>query len=220
MTSQDRTFQGHAGPSGLSGGYETAFLEAAEVLGAMDAGDVARWSGAALTPRGEGSTLVLRFIRDDILISHPAVTVSCADGETGVPLWLQILSLHYLIRARGAPHGGERIGFMQLEGGMGYHPAFQRRTVIPLLKTFGTDIEGFIRAGIASGGRRDGSGAYAVAFQAFPRVEVVFILWEGDGEIPPSGGVVFDSSIRDYLSTEDVAVLCNMITVSMLKAMR
>ena len=47
---------------------------------------------------------------------------------------------------------------------------------------------------------------------------LVFVLRKGDDEFPPSGSVIFDSSIADYLSTEDVAVLCNMIAVRIIKA--
>lgn len=207
-------------PTGRDAGYETAFADAAKRLGAMDAETVAKDSGAALGTRGGGRAILLPFLGEEIAVTHPVVAVSFAKDGSAVPPWLRVLALHYLVNARGAAERGERIGFMQLEGGMGYHPAFQRRAVTPLLKAFGGDPEGFIRAGIAAGGARDPSGEFALSFRAFPQVEVVFILWEGDGEMPPSGTAVFDASIADRFSTEDVAVLCTMLAVSIMKAAR
>ncbi|HNW29160.1 MAG TPA: DUF3786 domain-containing protein, partial [Spirochaetota bacterium] len=79
------------------------------------------------------------------------------------------------------------------------------------------DMDRFMKTGTAAGGVLSPLGDHALAFRAFPYVEVTYILWKGDDEFPPSGSVVFDSSISDYLSTEDVAVLCNMIAVRILK---
>ncbi len=219
------TLDGHASeigprPTGRDAAYETAFADAAKRLGAMDADAVANNSGAALEKRESGNAIMLPFLRDEIVVTHPEVSVSFAKDGSAVPPWLRVLALHYLVNARGAAERGERIGFMQLQGGMGYHPAFQRRAVTPILKAFGGDPEGFIRAGIAAGGARHDAGDFALSFRAFPLVEVVFILWEGDGEVPPSGTAVFDASIADRLSTEDVAVLCTMLAVSIMKAAR
>ncbi len=220
MTLDGHALQHEARPTGRDAGYETAFADAVKRLGAMDAEAVAKNSGAALETRGGGRAILLPFLGKEIAVTHPEVAVSFARDGSAVPPWLRVLALHYLVNARGAAERGERIGFMQLQGGMGYHPAFQRRAVIPLLKAFGGDPEGFIRAGIAAGGARHDAGDFALSFRAFPHVEVVFILWEGDGELPPSGTAVFDASIADRLSTEDVAVLCTMLAVSIMKAAR
>ena len=42
-------------------------------------------------------------------------------------------------------------------------------------------------------------------------------IWEGYDEFPPGGSIVFDSSISDYFSAEDVTMLCNMISVTVMK---
>ncbi len=44
----------------------------------------------------------------------------------------------------------------------------------------------------------------------FPFVPVKYILWEGDEEFPPSGNILFDASISNILSPEDVAWLSGM----------
>jgi len=49
------------------------------------------------------------------------------------------------------------------------------------------------------------------------------VLWRGDDELAPEGSILFDSTIPDYLSTEDITVLCETIAwrlVSFLKENR
>ncbi|HOD14468.1 MAG TPA: DUF3786 domain-containing protein [Spirochaetota bacterium] len=198
--------------------YETAFREATDRLKARDIRDVTDRSGAIVIASPQGSALLLPFIGEELVITHPDITVTNASGAGEVPMWEKILALHYLERATGAAPRGEQVAFKQLEGGLAYDTAFQRRTVDLLIKRFGPGLDGMAAAGAAAGGKRSDLGEHALSFRAFPRVEVVFVLWMGDEEFPPSGSVIFDASIADYLSTEDVAVLCNMIAVRIMKA--
>jgi hypothetical protein len=205
---------------GKQNNYETAYREAADKLSQFDIDDIAARSGASVIGTGSRKDLLLIFLGDEILITHPQISVSYNNKNDDVPMWAKILALHYLIRATGTPARSEQITFKQLDGGLAYYPAFQRRSIIPLLDAYGTVPEKFMKAGAASGGLRSQYGDYALIFPAFPRVEVAFVLWEGDSEFPPTGSVIFDSSISDYLSTEDVAVLCNMIAIKIVKAAR
>jgi hypothetical protein len=202
---------------GKQDNYETAYREAAARLSPITIGEIARRSGATVIEEGTGKSLLLAFLGDEIVISHPDISVRYNGRGAEVPMWVKILTLHYLDRAGGTPPQGEEITFKQLDGGLGYFPAFQRRCITPLLEAFGADMDRFMKTGTAVGGIRSPLGDHALVFKAFANVKVTFILWKGDDEFPPSGSVVFDSSISDYLSTEDVAVLCNMIAVRILK---
>ena len=55
---------------------------------------------------------------------------------------------------------------------------------------------------------------------AFPRVPITLVLWRGDDEFPPDGNILFDRSISDYLTTEDVNVLCETIAWTLVKSAR
>ena len=199
---------------GKQNNYETAYHESAAQLSPITIGDIGRYSGATVSETG---ALLLTFLGEELVISHPDISVRFRSKDDEVPMWVKILVLHYLVRAAGTQPRHEQITFKQLEGGLGYYPAFQRRCVTPLLDAFGNDMERFMKAGLAAGGARSRLGGHALTFRAFPGVEVTFILWQGDDEFPSTGSVVFNSSISDYLSTEDIAVLCNMIAVRILK---
>lgn len=201
---------------GKQNNYETAYRKAADTLSQSSIEDIASRSGARMIADDSSKALMLTFLEDEIHVTHPKISISYNNKNQDVPMWAKILVLHYLERAAGTPARSEQITFKQLEGGLAYYPAFQRRSINPLLDAYGSDPDQFMKVGVAFGGFRSPLGEYALSFRAFPRVTVTFVLWKGDHEFPSTGSVIFDSSISDYLSTEDVAVLCNMIAVNII----
>ena len=202
---------------GKQNNYEIAYNEAAKILAESDIDEIARKSGSQKVEINGTVYIKLSFLNDTVVISYPDISISYHERDDDVPLWLKILILHYLICAKGTPPSGDEITFKQLEGGLGYYPAFQRRTTIPLLDVFDGNIGELIRCGSSVGGGKASYGDNALTFQAFPNVAVTFVFWEGDEEFPPDGNVIFDSTISDYFTTEDIAVLCNMIAVMIIK---
>ena len=57
----------------------------------------------------------------------------------------------------------------------------------------------------------------AITIDAFSRLPITIVLWRGDDEFPPEGNIMFDSTISDYLDTEDIAVLCETMTWRLIK---
>jgi hypothetical protein len=202
---------------GEQNNYEIAYNEAAAILSESDVDEIAKRSGCQKVETDGKVYVILPFLSDNVVISHPDISISYQQRDDDVPLWLKILVLHYLIYAKGSPPTGDQITFKQLEGGLGYYPAFQRRTTTPLLNAFDGNIEELIKQGLMVGGEKASYGDYALTFQAFPMVAVTFVFWKGDDEFPHDGNVIFDSTIGDYFTTEDIAVLCNMIAVMIIK---
>ncbi len=202
---------------GKQNNYEIAYNEAATILAESDIDEIAKKSGSQKVENNGTVCIVLSFLDDTIVISYPDISISYHEKDDDVPLWLKILTLHYLIHAKGIPPSGDQITFKQLEGGLGYYPAFQRRTTIPLLDVFDGNIEELMKCGSLVGGGEASYGDNALTFQAFPMVAVTFVFWKGDDEFQPEGNVIFDSTISDYFTTEDIAVLCNMIAVMIIK---
>ena len=48
-------------------------------------------------------------------------------------------------------------------------------------------------------------------FTAFPRAPLTYVLWKGDDEFPPDASILFDSTVSDYLSNDDIHNLCESI---------
>jgi len=137
--------------------------------------------------------------------------IQLEEGGAEAPLRDKILILHYFTRAKGTPATGKSIAYKQLLGGVSYFCAFSQRAIAPLVKNFGKSPELLMKAAANLGGHEANHGDVSITVCAFPRVPVTLVLWRGDEEVPPNGNILFDASIPDYLSTEDVTVLCETI---------
>ena len=204
----------HTEPERAGGGYRTALDQAIQAFAGINIEDLPRRAGAAVTTTPDGHVIELDFLGRRAVIEMPAFLIYYSPDRGEVPVWARILILHYLARANGAPRRGIEATFRDLEGGREYFPAFEKRAISPFVHMFGKDPDRFIEAGIAAGGARQDTGPFALGFRAFPRVDITLMLWPGDEEFPPAGSAIFDASISDYCSTEDVAVLCNMLAIT------
>ena len=75
----------------------------------------------------------------------------------------------------------------------------------------GAALGELIQAAAPLGGQGIEMADAAVEIPAFPRVPVVFALWEASDEFAPEGTVMFDDSLPTYLETEDAIIVCEEI---------
>jgi hypothetical protein len=141
----------------------------------------------------------------------PVTAPERQEGCEGIDLTDRILMLHYLITAKGTPATGKLIGLRQAPGGFCEHTSFSREVLTPLLDHFGKEPERLVEAAGKLGGSKANYGDVAVSIKAFPKVSLVIVLWRGDDEFAPNASILFDSTVTDYLSTEDMSVLCERI---------
>lgn len=130
-----------------------------------------------------------------------------------------LLVLHYLTRCKEVEPSGELIGFRELEGGNLYYPAFEAQSIRPLTRAFGPAPQKLLEAGRSLGAAPFRLGHAAIRIPLFPRVPVHVVVWAGDDEVPASSNYLFDSTIRDIVHTEDVAVMCSMLGSMLRKAL-
>jgi hypothetical protein len=149
-------------------------------------------------------------------VTYPGGEVKGKQGEEANIIF-QILYLHYLSNASGMPLKKEWISFKELPGGQIYIMPFQNRAVKPFAKVFGNKPEDFVLAAERLGGEKAAYGDLSYVLPVFPRVPVMFVLWQGDEEFPPSATILFDATAGSYLPTEDYAMLSGLL-VSKLKA--
>lgn len=158
--------------------------------------------------------VIIEYLNQSYVMAIPGMEISLrgsARRGEDVDLTDRILMLHYLITAGGTAATGKVIGLRQVPGGSCEHASFAREVVTPLLDRFGREPERLVEAAAELGGSRANYGSVAVSIKAFPRVSVIIVLWRGDDEFPPNATILFDSTVTDYLSTEDLAVLCERI---------
>lgn len=195
--------------------YQMAFQRLAEV---GDLESVCRKSGAECSIAGTNRVITVQYLNRLCSVTLPGGEVSQQDSAEPVPLRDSILILHYLFTARGTPLSGKLVTFRELPDGAVYHPTFTKRTIQPLVKNFGADPGSLLEAAAEIGGRKADFGDTGVVIDAFKMVPVTIAMWRGDDEFPPQGNVLFDSSISDYLPTEDVTILSEIITWRLVRA--
>ncbi len=190
-------------------------LEKAVVdLSRKDPREVSLNSG--VTYNRENGSYLLSYLNRQYYVHHESGEVKPLEGEQSISIQQRILFLHYLACADGTPLKNEWITFKELPGGQIYVEPYQKRTIKPLLKIFGHQPEKFAEMAPAYGGIRISlTGDLAVHFRPFPRVPMVFVLWEGDEELSPSATILYDVSAANYLPTEDYALLPGMIIFDM-----
>lgn len=195
-------------------GYGLALKIAREELSRADIAEQCRRSGTQELP--DRKAVVVEFVSQPYQISLPDGEVTW-DGQEA-PVQEKILVLHYFLQAKGVPLTNDPITFKELPEGSGYYPTFYARAIKPLVKQFGNEPRRLSEAAKNLGGRPASYGDFSVTIDGFKKVPVTLVLWRGDDEFPPEGNILLDSSISHCLPTEDIIVLCQIITWRLVKA--
>ncbi len=177
---------------------------------------IARYSGIdIINEKNEISALSLKFLNRNINISWPNMNFSYETGDGEISIQQQALLLHYLngaCSAKCVEMSGEWVSYQDIPDGRFYMDAFIKRAKTPLIQTFG--FMGAKLVDIASktyNASKLDLGDYSVKVSALPFVPVTLLIWEGDEEFPPDGNLLFDKTVSDILSAEDIAALAGMV---------
>ena len=179
--------------------------------------DRCRIAGAEWKPRASGGIIQLPFFQDICQITIPDFEFSLLRSQDQLNLTNQILILHYLNGVKDIPSAGENISFKEVPSGEFYYPAFARRSIDPLLQTFGQKLQAFKLVAKSLGGEAVAMGDFGIRIQIFPKVPVVLVFWLGDEDFPPDLNVLFDATIEKFFSTEDIAVIGQELMIRMIK---
>ena len=202
-------------------GYTQAYkLASEELVKARDIEQQCHRGGTQYLEIGSQKIIILQYINRSYQVTLPHVDVTLADSQETVPIRDKVLILHYLTLAKGTPLANKMITFKELSGGAIYFPTFAKRTVRPLVDCFGSEPHRLADVAKKLGGYKVDYGDVAVTINAFPYVAITLVLWQRDEELAPSGSIIFDATISDYLSTEDITVLCETITWKLVKSLK
>jgi len=202
-------------------GYELAYKLAREQLGKLD--DIEQQcekSDCQYILTYSRKSIIIKYLEQQYCVNIPSIEVSIVNSEEKVPLKDKILILHYLTQAKGTPTSDKLIAYKELPEGANYFPTFSKRAIKPILDNFGREPQLLVDMAAKLGGYKADYGDVAVTIKAFPRVPITFVLWRGDEEFPPEGNIMFDSTISDYLTIEDINVLCEAIAWKLVKLLR
>ena len=203
------------------GGYdpEPAYKLAREELADIeDMAQLCLRSAATCLDSGQG--IAVQYLNRWYRVTLPDVEVLLVDSREDVPIRDKVLILHYLLSAKGIPIANRLISFKELPGGGSYFPTFSKRAIEPLVEHFGERPRRLEEISGKLGGHTVAYGDVGVTVDAFSRVPVTIVLWQGDEEFPARGNILFDAAISGYLATYDVTVLSESITWKLVELSR
>jgi hypothetical protein len=191
------------------------YREAIEALRGHDLNRRCEAAGYAWHPE----SIPMPFLGRRFVFSVPAFDLLPEQADKGTSagtadpdtLAERILVLHYLEKATGTPLSGRLVGFDQLAGGRFYGSAFRKRTEVPLAGMFAREPARLAEVAGKLGGTKGNHGDASAVIAPLPRVVMTLIVWTGDDEMPPNAKVLFDDTVEGYLTTEDIAVLGDLV---------
>ena len=206
---------------GYDKAYELAYKLACERLSKI--GDIEQQcqkSGTQYQVVGSQQSIVVQYLNQSYLITVPSGAISLPGSTEIVPIRDKLLIIHYFLTAKGTPPTNKLITFRELPDGTVYFPTFTKRTSQPLVRYFGEKPRLLLEIGEKLGGHKADYGDVAITINAFACVPITIVIWHGDNELAPTGNVLLDANISDYLPTEDITVLCETITWKLIRYLR
>ena len=196
--------------------YGPALLKAEEEMKTRSPQMMAELAGVDYTGADEAGEFTVRFWDSTYTIRFPSAVV-LDDAGADPYIGTKIILLHYLLTAKGTPHADQWVAFREFPGGLGYNAAFEARAIRRLTATFGERLAAFETAARGLGGMPLDVGDAAFTFDLLPRVRVAVVIYEGDDEFPAAANLIFDGATGDYLPTEDIAVLGDIVASKLSK---
>lgn len=157
--------------------------------------------------------LKLRFFgKDYIVTKDECKPCNCDDDDPTID---KILLVDYLLSFGSLDPGDDWIDFRDIPNSMPYDGAFRAKVESVLER----NVSNIISRKRELLQKYDGHGAagffaadFAVIFQVFPRVECLVLLSEGDEEIGPGAKLLFSSKAHEFLTTESLAAIAEVLT--------
>jgi hypothetical protein len=134
-----------------------------------------------------------------------------ADADIEIPIQEQILILHYMLAPDAHPVAGQWVAYREIPGASFYFSAFIKRAIDPLKNVFGQNLNGLSKAAAILNGKPIELGDVGFEFDVLPNVPMQVILYAADEEFPAEANILFDRSIGEILSPEDIAWLAGML---------
>lgn len=192
--------------------YSAAYQSALENFRTTSLDAIRRYSGYALVD----NRIQVDFLGQHFEVAYPSGHFEPEPNPEGeLPIFAQILILHYLSRSIPVEETGKLISYKEIPGGSIYIQPFTNRSIRPLVQTFGSKPEAMLDVGLRLGGSVVAHGDAGVTIRVFPHVPITLVIWRGDDEFPASGSILFDASAAYILPTEDYAVLASFTAATL-----
>jgi len=154
----------------------------------------------------------LRFLRLSLSLKDGSISDELITGRKLHPY--EVKGIYCILYGYASSNPVEEtsklISFRKIPGGWLYHRPFTYRVLKSIEKAFGPNPSLLVRAGGLLGGNKAEYGDYSVRIYSLPLIPLTVILWAETEEFPASANILYDSSITNYLSTEQIVMLSEL----------
>ena len=125
----------------------------------------------------------------------------------------KLLILHHLyFHKPDAENSGNMVTFRDIRECADFEPAYQKMTITPFATYFNRKTTLLKKRCNDIGGQINSYGDVSFTVNAFPRIPLQFIFWDGDEEFPANANILFDKNIAQFIHPESISVLANVGT--------
>lgn len=125
--------------------------------------------------------------------------------------------LNHYAAGNPTPLSGKLVKYRDFPGGCAYEEAFVKRAIQPIADVFGETPKEIVAVAERLGGKPLTYGDASVEITALKGIPLTYVVY-GKEEYPASVSIFYDASAKDYLPTEDLAVLGEVVTIRLLQA--
>jgi len=213
---QEQRRKEHPAAYAPDGSHLKVAAEYWERLSARDPLQLVAITQFQLTPE---NGLVFRFLNRDVLVDPQArcLRLWCGTGwdKADDPL-LELATVLYLINVKDVyPLGRDIVGPQDLKEGHFFQGPHELK-IAPLVERYGSDMQSFRKSAESLDGEPVDMADAAYRLKPFPRVNLYYLLWEGDEEFPPRMIVLFERSIQEMLAADAIWGLVNRVSTALL----
>jgi len=158
---------------------------------------------------GKTGEAKIDFLGEGYTVDFDRKTVMKRGQSAPVKEYYRVLILHYLAREKAVSVAEkiDWIGFQDLESGKFYYSAFAQRSLARLNRKFSQNPRALWEKAEKLNPVELTLGDFGFRVQAFPKIWVAVIYWQGDEEVSQQFDLLFNREIAQIYSTEDVVVL-------------
>jgi hypothetical protein len=202
--------------------YKAMVLARDRCAEAMDAGDIHALAERLSLPgpNAAGSIGFMAFDRHLVFDSKKCL-LSALDGKE-LSIQEEIIVLRYLSnggRNLGglATRPGKFLSFRDFPGGLGYEEPFRARTVVPLARKIGSDIERLKRNLEGFMWRPFDAGDFGAMINIIGSVDMALVYRMPDDEFSAEASIMFGLGVKLIFDVEDLVVISEIVCRSLWK---
>ena len=164
----------------------------------------------------QNKTMCFKLFDNQVIFDEESLHLFKADSNEQLRSDDAILFFHYLNYGAPVIQSEQYISFRELAGGLFYWESFLARSVVPLVKRIGNDLDLLKKNLMRFAWERQKGGDFVAKIHAIGNINILLTYQLGDDEFPAAGNILFSEPIRKIYSAEDVAVMAGRICFGLL----